>query len=292
MLAGMITNCVSVLAQKEVKVTSVVKTMSYGITPGFMVNIPEAKLKEITPQVKKYLEEGSKARAKETDGEMVIYGAVNKNFSSKPYNAYTKMLETTDGIELTLFVTEDSITFISDSSEADKVAAIKKSLYDFAINSYKGNVEKQLKAETEKVSELKKTLEKQMNKENDNIEDIGKKQREIEKYNTRIEENKGKIKAKNEQVLKQKDLVDRIDDKKSPEHSLAVKNLKNYEGEKRDLEKESEKMARNIEDNKADIKMLEHKNDGIRKEQDDTKQKIEAQSQVVKNVEGILNGVK
>lgn len=278
-------------AQKEITVMAVTKKMSHGIQPGFMVNVPEGKLKDVGPALEKKLEENTKASVKEVVDEMVIYGAYNKNFSSKPYIAYAKLLETTEGVEVNAFITEDSITFISDTGDADKVAAIKKFLHDFGVEEYKKVIGKQLKIETEKADDLKKTLEKQMKEENENTQDIGKKQREIENYNSQIEANKVKQSTKDEQVGAQQKLIDGISDKKSPEYNLGAKNLKKYEGEKKALQKDAEKLARNIEENQAEIKLLEQKNEDQKKQQEDTKKKIDEQSEVVKGVETILKGI-
>ncbi|MEO8149128.1 MAG: hypothetical protein ABI723_15895 [Bacteroidia bacterium] len=291
-LASLLFLNLNVFAQKEITVTPVNKQMSRGMQAGYMVNIPEAKLKEVNPALKKQLEENTKANAKEINGEMVTYEAVNKNFSLKPFIIYSKLLETTDGVELTAFVTEDSLTFLDENGEADKVAALKKSLHDFAAAEYKKVVTKQLNVENGKLSDLKKTLDGQVKDENDNTKEISKKQREIESSKSKIEANKVQQASKAEQVGNQQKMVDGISDKKSPEYNLAGKNLKKYVGEGKDLEKDAEKLARSIDDNNAEIKELELKNENVKKQQADTKQKIEAQETAVKNVTDILNGIK
>src|SRR5689334_3118788 len=111
--------CTDLFAQKVVVVTPVTKQMSRGMQPGYMISIPDAKTKDIKSAFKKYLETNSKARAKEINGETIIYGAMNSNFSTKPFIIYSKMLETTEGVDVTAFVTEDSVTFIDESAEAD-----------------------------------------------------------------------------------------------------------------------------------------------------------------------------
>ncbi len=124
------------------------------------------------------------------------------------------------------------------------------------------------------------------------IKDINKNQREIENIQSKIENNKAQQTSKIEQIDKQQKLADGISDKKSPEYNLAIKNLKKYQGEKKSLEKGSEKYSRSIDDINSDNKKLAHKNEEIKKQQADSNQKIEAQDVVVKNMETILNGIK
>jgi len=279
-------------AQKEIAVIAVNKQMSRGEQPGYQVTIPGAKLKDITTAYRKQLEQNTKADAKEIGGELVNYGAVNKNFSSKPFTVFSKFLETPDGVDMWVFVTEDSVNFISEKSDNDKQTALKKSIHDFAVTEYKKNVSKKFDVENDKLNDLKKDLEKKVDAESDNIKSISKKQREIENYNIKIEDNKKSLVTKTEDISRQKKTVSEISDRKSPEYDLASKNLKSIQSDKKSLEKESEKMARNIDDNNAEIKELENKNIDLTKQQDSIKEKIEAQESVVKSIEQELNGIK
>src|SRR5215203_5303868 len=145
-------------AQKEISVTAVNKTMSRGEQAGYQVTIPEGKLKDIMSAYRKQLEQNTKVDAKEIGGELVSYGVMNKNFSSKPFTVFSKFLETPEGVDMTVFVTEDSSNFVSQSSDADKVTALKKSVHDFAVTEYKKIVTKKFEVENGKLNQLKKDL--------------------------------------------------------------------------------------------------------------------------------------
>ena len=281
-----------VYAQKEITVTSVKKKMSRGEQQGFQVSIPEGKLKDITSAYKKQLETNTKVDVKENGGELVTTGAVNKNFSDKPFTVYSKFLETPEGVDMTVFVSEDNENFISDDSDADKLTALKKSIRDFAVTEYKEIVNEKLDVENDKLKDLKKDLENLVEDESDNIKDISKKQREIENYTTKIETNKTLQASKTEQVTRQQSTVIEISDKKSPEYKLATTNLKEYQSERKSLEKDAEKMGREIDDNKADINKLEKKNEELKKQQATAQEKVDAQDKVVKAIEEELAGIK
>ena len=211
------------LAQKEVVVTAVNKKMSRGEQPGFQVTIPEGKLKDITSAYKKQLEQNTKVDAKDIAGELVSYGVVNKNFSPKPFTVFSKFLETPDGVDMTVFVSEDSLNFVSENSDADKLEALKKSIRDFAVTQYKKIVAKKLEVETDKLNQLKKDLANKMEDESDNIKDISKKEREIENYTAKIEANKAGQFSLDDQISRQQRTVNEISDKKSSEYQMANK---------------------------------------------------------------------
>jgi len=283
---------VAAFAQKEITVTSINKKMSRGEQPGFRTFIPEGKLKDITSAYKKQLEENTKVDAKDIGGELVSYGVMNKNFSSKPFTVFSKFLETPEGVDMAVFVTEDSATFVNPASDPDKLVALKKSIRDFAVTQYKKIVSKHLEVETDELNQLKKDLANKTEDEDDNLKDIGKKQREIDNNLAKIESNKAAQVSMSDQINRQQTTVNEISDKKSSEYQLASKNLKNYKSEKKSTEKESEKMGRKIDDNKADIKELEYKNEELRKVQAAIKEKIEAQDAVVRSLQQELNGIK
>ena len=279
-------------AQKEISVAAVNKKMSRGEQPGFQATIPGGKLKDIISAYKKQLEENTKVDAKEIGGELVSYGVVNKNFSPKPFTVFSKFLETPEGVDMTVFVTEDSVNFVSEKSDADKLTALKKSVHDFAVTQYKKIVSKKFELENDKLNQLKKDLANKMEDESDNIKDISKKQQEIENYTLKIESNKTAQVSIADQISRQQDALNEISDKKSSDYQVATKNLKNYKDEKKSMEKETEKMGKKIGNNTGDIKELEYKNEDLRKQQEAIKEKIAAQEEVVKAIEQELKGIK
>ena len=50
---------------------------------------------------------------------------------------FDTLRETPEGVDMAVFVTEDSVSFISENSDADKLTALKKSIHDFAVTEYK-----------------------------------------------------------------------------------------------------------------------------------------------------------
>jgi DNA repair exonuclease SbcCD ATPase subunit len=282
----------SAFAQKEITVTEVTKQMSRGEQPGFFVKIPGAKLKDVMAAYKKQLELNTKANAKEIDGELVNYGVVNKNFSDRQFIIYSKFLETMEGVEMTVFATEDSLAFINESGAPEKVAALKKSIRDFAVSEYRKVVSKKLEMETGKLNDLKKSLEKSHAQESDNLNNISKNQREIENYKSKIEQNKSAQKEKSDQISRQQTTLSEISDKSGTTYKSAENTLKNFKKDLSDLEKEQSKAGAHIDDSNTQIRESERKNEELKKQQEDQKTKVEAQEKVVKDLENELAGIK
>lgn len=265
--------------------------MSRGEQPGFQVTIPQAKQKDVVSAYDKVLEQNTKSVAREISGELVSYGVVNKNLSDKPFIVYAKFLEITEGVVMTVFVSEDSLNFISDKSESDKVDVIKKTLHDFAANEYRKAVTKHLQAEKDVLKRLNDELEDMLSDENSNIKGISSRQREIENDKIKLEQNRSAQAAKAEQIASQQRMIDNIDNKESPESALATKNLKAFQGDKRSLDKEAAKTGRNIDNNGEEIRELQHKNEELKRQQEDIKNKIAEQEKYIAAIEKELNGI-
>lgn len=266
--------------------------MSRGEQPGFQVNIPEVKAKDVQSGYERHLEQNSKASAKMINGELVSYGVVNKAFSNKPFIVYTKFLETVEGVVMTVFITEDSLNFLNDKSESDKVEVAKKTIHDFAADQYRKAVGRRLDHEKDKLKDMKGDLESMISHESSNMKSISSRQREIENDKLKIEQNKSAQVAKADQVASQQRMIDNIGNKESPEYVLATKNLKTYQNDKRSLEKTAEKLGRNIDNNNEDIREYEHKNEELKRQQEDMKIKIGQQEKYVSTVETELNGIR
>src|SRR4030095_8978603 len=89
-IALFLTN-MTVYAQKEISVNIVNKEMSRGMQPGFVVNIPEAKMVDVRSAYEKVLEDNTRAKAKEINTELVSYGVVNKDILPNPFIVYAKI---------------------------------------------------------------------------------------------------------------------------------------------------------------------------------------------------------
>lgn len=102
---------VSVFAQKQITVLEDTFAMSKGTQTGFQVVVPQITLIEAEKQWLKYVATGTKVKATAVNGENIQPGAVNPNVSPKPFTIYSKLLETTEGVRITAWLTENDTIF-------------------------------------------------------------------------------------------------------------------------------------------------------------------------------------
>jgi len=194
-------------AQQEIKIEEVEKEMSMGTKNCYILNIPQTKVKDVTEDWKKFIKKDSKGKVEDIKGEIQLIGAVNKNVSSFPFNIFSRLLETQNGVQLSVWASEGDI-FISTKVSQDKSVAVQKYLHDFAVVSYKDAVKNELSSEQDKLKDVQKIFDgflKDQKKAEDNIEDDKK---QIEKLQKDIKNEETNIaKAKDNQV-KQKSIVD------------------------------------------------------------------------------------
>jgi hypothetical protein len=210
---------VFLIAQKEIKVTEIEKEMSMGVKPAYVVSIPQAKLKDVNSDWKKYIKKDAKGKVEEDKGETRLIGAVNKNVSPFPFNILSKVLESSDGVQLSVWASDGDL-FISTNASPDKSVAIQKYIRDFAVASYKDAVKEELKNEQDKLKETQKVLDgfvKDQKKAEDNIADdkkeIEKLQNDIKKMESEIEKAKGNQTKQKLVVDSQSAVVKTVSDK-------------------------------------------------------------------------------
>ncbi len=208
-----------VFAQKEIVITEAEKEMSAGTKNGFVTVIPQANGKEVTDEWKKYVRKDTKAKPEDVNGEVKIIGAVNKNISSFPINVFAKILETGEGVQLTVWVAEGEI-FVSSKTSSDKSVAVQKYIHDFAAQEYRDAVKKEVDNEQKKAKDLEKIFDGFVADQKRSEGNIASYNKEIEKLQTKIKEEEANIqKAKDNQTAaranadKQKEVVNGVSTK-------------------------------------------------------------------------------
>ncbi len=238
---------VSSFAQTQISVIEENRPMSKGTHPSFQIDVPEANLKQVKKDWLKYIGHGTNERDTEIEGEIIQMAAVKSNISPNPFNIYSKLVETTEFVRLTVWFTEDNKTFLSTVLNNDQSLAVRKYLYDFGIQEYKDVVGKQLKLEQDKATDLDKEmagLVKSEEKSWANIEDY---KRSIITANDNIKINNSDIKAISIKITDQKAMVDKTASDPNANKG-AKKTLKDLESQKEDFFKSNEKNGENIDD--------------------------------------------
>lgn len=281
----------SVFAQTDLAVTETQRPNSKGTFNSFQVIIPQTKLKDVERDWQKYLRDGSKGKPESVNGEIIMRGAVSKNVSPNPFTVYSKLLETTGGVVLTAWITEDDSVFISAELNNDKDLAAKKYVRDFAVEEYKEVVKEELKAEKKILSNLEDELKNFINDEDKSRKKVNEYDRSIQRNRTAISTNEGDQKNKIEQITAQKKTAEGL--RTMPDaYKEANKTLKTYEDDLKKLQKENEKLNKEIDGWQKDIRTEERNIDRSKADQKLKTEQIEKQKSVVKAVEEKLAGIK
>jgi hypothetical protein len=291
LVAAYLTFSITAFAQKNITVDEAPRPMSKDSQFSYLVEIPQAKVKQVEKDWLKYISIKSKGKATVVNGENLQTEAVYKNISPNPFNVYSKLVETTDGVNLTVWLTDNNAAFISKTPNSIEDLAVQKYVRDFAVQEYKLAVEEELKMERNKLNDIEKQQaslikdeEKSNKKINDNL-------RGIAKAKDKIVTTQSDIDAASVKIENQKKMVD-----KTAADANATKGAKKTLN---DLEKDKVKSQKNTDGDAKDIESWEKE---IREEQRniaDGKQKqglklsdIDAQKQIVYGVQTKLSNIK
>ena len=279
-------------AQKEITVDETMKTMSKGSQNGYVTDIPQGKLKEVTSGWKKYVKRESKNNIEEANSEIIMRGTTIPNISTNPIYVYARLLETDQGVMLTAFFSDDDSVFISTAKSEEKSIAIKKFLKDFVIQQYKVAVYHEQDAEKKKLLKLEDDLDDLIKANEKANKRINEDERKIDKNKDEIAANRKEQEARAGEVANQKEVVRTLSTSPGEEKNLSEKKLKDLEKEKKKLEKKGENLHEDVEDLQSDIRQerrLIEKNEDAQKAK---KEDISSQKDVIRGVEKKLNGIK
>lgn len=291
LVAAYLTFSITAFAQKNITVDEAPRPMSKDTQFSYLVEIPQAKVKQVEKDWLKYISIKSKGKATVVNGENLQTEAVYKNISPNPFNVYSKLVETTDGVNLTVWLTDNNAAFISKTPNSIEDLAVQKYVRDFAVQEYKLAVQDELETERKKLNEMEKQQAgfiKDEEKSNKNMNDN---KRSIEKANDKIVTNHSDIDATSVKIENQKMMVD-----KTAADANATKGAKKTLN---DLEKDKGKSQRNHDNNTKDIEGWEKDTREEQRNIAEGKQKqgmklsdIDAQKQVVYQVQTKLSNIK
>lgn len=281
-----------VQAQSTIAVEQTTQTFSRGEQASYRILIPQAKVKDVEPDWTKYLRAKSKAKPTEISGEIVIYGAVNKNVDPAGFNVFSKLLETTDGVVLTAWLMRTDSAFMSWKVDENQSKAVEKYLSDFGAAQYRKVVGAELKVEQKKLDELEKELNVLINKEEKSNSNINQDERTIKRTENDIKVNENDQKLKSDQIAKQKLVVESLKSTPGDAQKEAEKTLKGFENELKKLITANEKLHKQIDGREKDIRGEGRGIDKSKQDQYAKRSDIDKQREVVKQVQERLDGIK
>jgi hypothetical protein len=257
----------------------------------FQVDIPQTTIKYVEKDWLKLLSKGSKGKATIVDGEYVQPAAVNGSISAIPFNVYTKLVETFEGVQMTVWLTQNKVAFISTDPLSPDNQAVQKFIRDFAVLKYQQAVERELVAEKSTLKKLEKDYATLVRREDKAIKKVTGNVRMTKRANEDIAVNNSDIQKSAAEISDQKAMVVTTSSDANATKG-ASKTLKKMEKKKTGFQKSNEANGkkndiRNEENRAAERSMVAAKDDQILVSEAIAKQKI-----VVQNVQTKLDGIR
>jgi len=282
-------------AQEVIEVKNTRAQMSKGSQTCYVVEIPQADLKTVQQNWIKKLQEGSKIKIREANQELVLEGVVKNEFTKDTVNIYSLLIQKDSMILLNVFVEIDSVFFSPKEDKTDLASdkidnGIKNYMRSFAVDQYKLAVTAELEGQQKVLKTLQNDLEKLEKDEDNMIKDNSSLENDIESTEREIKEIDQNIDLKQKEILTHNTSMATIvldADKKA-----AQDKQKQLEKEKNQLDKNRSKAKNDISSYKSDI---EKNNKDIEKGmtlQEEKKEEITKQTEVVTRVQSKLNGIK
>ena len=269
-------------AQINITVSEQEVSMSKGLQPAFIIEIPQADNDAIVKSWSKYIREDTKSKVQNANEEIFILGTQIDQIHKGPISIYSVVFKKDSVVKLLTFFEIDSVFFTKDeasnSIENEKTYhGIKNFVRDFAVERYREVVAIELKDEQKILKELNHDLEKH---EKDNVsyqKKIKENEQDILNTESEISSLEASKLRKTEEIENQRITVSSLSGDEVLQ-SVANKKLKGLEKEKKGMDKDIEKKHKNIVTYQSNIK---ENNRQI----EDNQQKQEAKLMEIKNQE-------
>jgi hypothetical protein len=255
------------------------------------VLIPDAKLKNVQKDWERYAGAGSRGKASSAQGQYTQYGAINQNISPDPFNITARLLATTDGVRVSIWLSDNNNFQNAKASAPDRNLALKKYLRDFAVAEYRQAVTDEKNNAMEKQKGIENELTKLIKEEEKSGKRIERDRASIHHTNDAITTSNLDIQSLTAKIESQKGMVD--NNAADPNASKgARKTLKELEDQKKDLQKLNDKRGKEIMNWSDEIRADERAIADLKEREISKKVDIEKQKQVVQEIQTKLDSIK
>ena len=259
---------------------------------GFVsIMIPQTQQRDVQRDWVKYAGHQSKGKAVIVNGDNVQYGATNKNISPGQFDISCRLLGSNDGVRTTVWLTDINSLEVSKELIANRNIALQKYVRDFGVQEYRQAVLDQMKAEQQKQAGMENQLAKLVKDEEKASMKAEENKRSIIKANDAILVNNRDIQSMNAQIESQKGMVESIASDANASKG-AKKTLAEKENDKRSIQKSNDRLGKNIETWKNEIRASEKIIADDQQKEATGKVAIENQKQIIMLIKTKLDGIK
>jgi chromosome segregation ATPase len=210
--------------------------------------------------------------------------AVNKNISQAPFDLSARMLESTDGLRLTVRLTVKNDSATTPAQAADRSVAFKSYVRAFAVMEYQKAVQGELNGAQVKERQMEKVLEKLLKEEERSNKHISEDNRNIQQATSDIAAGKTQIDNTTEQIETQRAMVtNTAADPKA--NKGAKKTMNDLEKDKKETIRKNVKRSKDIDSWNEDIRKEQRNIVTYQDKQKEQTANIKQQKEVVKSVQ-------
>lgn len=275
----------------QLEVETMPKTEGKESQTVFYVDIPQTNLGDTEKAWHKYIGKHSTGKASSANGSHIQLGAVNKNIAFAPFDVHSTLVESVRGVRLSAWLTQNGEAFITPNAPQGRDLAVKKYVHDFATSQYRCAVEDELKQEKSKLKDMEKAMR-------GFVKDSEKASRTISRNERKSQRTKEAMTVSEKAIVKK---AETIDGQRGMVESTATdpnankganKTMDEMKDDKKDLQKLNEGQGRDLDDLNADTRAEERKITSIQLNKAVTKEQIDAQRNLVRDIQAKLNSIK
>lgn len=286
----------TIIAQQISQVSMETASISKGLQPAYIINIPNATVDAVVKDWEKIIRQNTKSKVEANAGEISILATQINEIYHVPINIYSLIYKEDTTIRVVAVFEIDSTFFDFNKLEATHANQktqnqILNFMKNFAIAEYTKVVTGQVDFEEDKLGELNDGF-KDLEKENESI------QKEIKSNEQKIKNSQDAIQTfESENARMLLDIANKTDDvSRAAGDEVRQKKLKDelksLEKNKKSVENSLEKEQKNIVEYESDIKSLKRDIEANEKSQEEVQANITVQQEVVKRVKAKLEGIK
>jgi len=279
-LFAMLTFSLVATSQQKIEVEIGEKTMSQGKQMAITLIVPEAKIKDVEPLWKKYVNNRGfgerignlatqignvfksnenqvsrdKLKVEKKGDEWYVRSIEQAAITNHSMDIYARLTEIPDGCQFSAFFQYTDSIFINESNvDEERIQSMKSYIRDFGVEAYKSVVDDQIKEAKKEVSrqeDVKKDIESDSRKEE---KDIARFEADIQEFNAGIFEVESDIVRLDENITAKKITFATLT-KKTPEYDAAKSELKQLAKEKSKYFNQIKSFKNKITTKELDIK--------------------------------------
>lgn len=257
----------------------------------YVVEIPQAKYKDVERAWPKYLKDNLKEKVISEDGQFSIYGKYLPKIANDSLDINSFIKEYEGQIVLAVSFRLNG-KYISDDSDEEIHYPTKAYVRKFAVEQYQDAVKDELNEEQKKFDALDSDL-KSLIKANDNYRDaIKQHKRDINTNKDLITLNEMDQSSKVLQIQAQKELIYKLVNAVGDEQKDAEKKLKEMEREFKQLQNKKDALANKIDNLESQIRKKEREIADNEKNQKILRLEKDDQEYMVRKIEKKLERIK